>query len=249
MNHKMVQFDHVSKRFPGKIALDDVSFELPEGKVIGMIGPNGAGKSTLLKLIAGLLHPTEGKVVVNEKPAKRRISAEVAYLPEQEGCYPFYTVAETLKFYDTVYADFDDRKAEEMVDFMGVDRNQKVIALSKGGKARLKMVTVLSRSAPVVLLDEPLAGLDPMIRDSVIKGLVSFVDPSEQTVIMTTHEVSEIEPALDMVVAVKNGGIVKIDEVENIRGMYGDGIVEWMKEALGSSRFPFKDEKEGHYVK
>lgn len=244
MTHKMVQFDHVSKRFPGKMALDDVSFELPQGKMVGVIGPNGAGKSTLLKLIAGLLRPTEGKVVVNEKLAKRRISAEVSYLPEQEGCYPFYTVAETLKLYDTIYADFDDRKAEEMVDFMELDGDQKVNALSKGGKARLKMVAALSRRAPVVLLDEPLAGLDPMIRDSVIKGLVAFVDSSEQTVVMTTHEVSEIEPALDMVVAVKDGGIVKIDEVEKIRGMYGDGLVKWMKDTLGSIQFSFKDEKE-----
>ncbi|GIN72908.1 putative ABC transporter ATP-binding protein YhcG [Bacillus sp. J14TS2] len=240
MNHKIIQFEHVSKNFPGKMALDDVSFELPAGKIIGVIGPNGAGKSTLLKLIAGLLRPTAGKVIVNGKPAQRRISAEVAYLSEQEGSYPFYTVAETLNFYNTVFSDFDSSKAEEMIDFMELDRNQKVHALSKGGKARLKMIAVLSRRAPVVLLDEPLAGLDPMIRDSVIKGLVAFVDPSEQTVVMTTHEVSEIEPALDMVVAIKDGGIVKLDEVENIRAMYEDGLVSWMMETFGSTRFSFK---------
>lgn len=107
---------------------------------------------------------------------------------------------------------------------------------------RLKMVLALSRRAPLILLDEPLAGLDPMIRDSMIKGLVAFVDPSEQTVMITTHEVSEIEPALDMVIALKNGKIVKLDDVENIRGMYGDSLVEWMKEVLGPNPPSLKTE-------
>lgn len=241
MSSAIVHFEHVTKRFSKKIALDDASFELPRGKLIGVIGPNGAGKSTLLKLTAGLLRPTEGKVMVGGKPARRRISAEVSYLPEQEGCYSFYTVSETLRFYSQVYKDFDEEKAGEMLEFMELEPEQKVDALSKGGKARLKMVLALSRHAPLVLLDEPLSGLDPMIRESIIKGLVAFIDLTEQTVMMTTHEVAEIEPALDTVIAMKQGGIVKIDDIENIRSMHGGGLVDWMKETYGSYRFAFKD--------
>lgn len=232
MDHNVVEFTHVSKRFSEKLALDELSFELPEGKIIGVIGPNGAGKTTLLKLIAGLLRPSEGDVLVNEKKVSRRISSEVAYLPEQEGCYPFYTVNETLKYYSTIYTDFDKNKSEEMINFMELDRNQKVYSLSKGAKIRLKMVVALSRSAPVVLLDEPLARLDPMIRESIIKGLVAFVDLSKQTVVMTTHEVAEMEPVLDIVLAIKAGKIIRIDDVENIREDYGSSLVEWMKEKM-----------------
>ncbi len=242
MNHNLVQFDHVSKNYMKEIALDDVSFQLPPGKVIGVIGPNGSGKSTLLKLTAGLLRPTQGKVIVNGKPAKRRISSEVSYMPEQDGCYPFYTVTEAIKYYNSIYTDFDEGEAKEMLDFMELSRNQEVNNLSKGGKVRLKMVLAMSRRTPLILLDEPLAGLDPMIRDSIIKGLVAFVDPSEQTVVITTHEVSEIEPALDMVIALKNGKIVKLDDVENIRGMYGDSLIEWMKEVLGPNSSSLKTE-------
>lgn len=242
MNRNLVQFDHVSKNYLKKIALDDVSFQLPKGKVIGVIGPNGSGKSTLLQLTAGLLRPTQGKVVVNGKRAKRRISSEVSYMPEQDGCYPFYTVTEAIKYYDSIYTDFDKSKAEEMLDFMELSRNQEVTSLSKGGKVRLKMVLALSRRAPLVLLDEPLAGLDPMIRDSIIKGLVAFVDLPEQSVVLTTHEVAEIEPALDTVVALKNGRIVKVDDVENIRETYGDSLVEWMKEVLGPVSSSLKTE-------
>ncbi|HEX7064037.1 MAG TPA: ABC transporter ATP-binding protein [Bacillales bacterium] len=241
MSNAIVHFEKVTKRFSRKLALDDASFELPRGKMIGVIGPNGAGKSTLLKLAAGLLRPSEGRVVVDGKAVGRRISSEVSYLPEQEGCYSFYTVSETLRFYGQVYSDFDDRKAGEMLEFMELEPDQKVGSLSKGGKARLKMVVALARRAPLVLLDEPLSGLDPMIRDSIIKGLVAFIDLSEQTVIMTTHEVAEVEPALDMVIAIKDGGIVKIDDVEEIRSMHGGGLVDWMKETFGPAQFSFRD--------
>mgnify|MGYP001954988175 CR=1 FL=1 len=80
-----------------------------------------------------------------------------------------------------------------------------------------------------------------MIRDSIIKGLVAFIDLSKQTVVMTTHEVSEIEPALDKVIAMRDGGIIKIDDVENIRNMHGDGLVYWMKETFGPTQVTFKD--------
>lgn len=234
MSDTVVEFDGVVKNFSGRTALKGISFELPRGEIIGVIGPNGAGKSTILKLIAGLLRPTMGNVLVNGRKTVRRISEKVAYLPEQEGGYPFYTVSEMLTFYDTIYADFDHEKAREMVDFMKLDFRQKVGSLSKGNHARLKMIFTLSRRAPLILLDEPLSGLDPMIRESIIKSLVAFIDLPEQTVIMTTHEVAEIEPALDTVVAVREGELVRIDKVDAIRETHGDGLVHWMKETFGT---------------
>ncbi|MGZ4123249.1 MAG: AAA family ATPase, partial [Tumebacillaceae bacterium] len=143
-------------------------------------------------------------------------------------------VAETLRYYATLFADFDLSKARDMLEFMKLDPQQRVGSLSKGNLARLKMVLTLSRNAPLVLLDEPLSGLDPMIRDSIIKGLIAFINVPEQTVIMTTHEVAEVEPLLDMVVGLQDGRIVCIDEVENIRSTYGHGLVAWMKEAFRS---------------
>ncbi|MGZ6505285.1 MAG: AAA family ATPase, partial [Tumebacillaceae bacterium] len=141
---------------------------------------------------------------------------------------------ETLQYYATLFADFNLSKARDMLEFMKLDPQQRVGSLSKGNLARLKMVLTLSRNAPLVLLDEPLSGLDPLIRDSIIKGLIAFINVPEQTVIMTTHEVAEVEPLLDMVVGLQDGRIVCIDEVENIRSTYGHGLVAWMKEAFRS---------------
>ncbi|MGZ4135235.1 MAG: ABC transporter ATP-binding protein [Tumebacillaceae bacterium] len=234
MSNAVVTFEHVVKKFPGRTALADVSLALPQGNVIGVVGPNGSGKSTMLKLMAGLLRPNTGSVLVNGQAVGRRSAATIAYLSDENGCYPFYTVAETLQYYATLFADFDLRKARDMLEFMKLDPQQRVGSLSKGNLARLKMVLTLSRNAPLVLLDEPLSGLDPLIRDSIIKGLIAFINVPEQTVIMTTHEVAEVEPLLDMVVGLQDGRIVCIDEVENIRSTYGYGLVAWMKEAFRS---------------
>ena len=228
----VVQFEHVTKRYPGKVALRDVTFTLPRGNVIGLIGPNGSGKSTALKLMAGLLRASSGTVEVNGKPATRRIGGEVAYLSELDTLYSGFTIEETIKLHQGLYEDFDREKAYAMLAFMQLNAEDRVKNLSKGNRGRLKIVLALSRRAALVLMDEPLSGLDPIVRESIIKGMISFIDLEAQTVIMTTHEVAEIEPMLDLVVAIKDGQVLKIEEIDNIRGELNMSLVEWMKQAL-----------------
>ncbi|SFG28488.1 ABC-2 type transport system ATP-binding protein [Desulfotomaculum arcticum] len=229
---EVVQFDHVTKRYPGKVALRDVTFTLPRGKVIGLIGPNGSGKSTALKLMAGLLRASIGAVAVNGKPATRRIGGEVAYLSELDALYSSFTIEETIGLHQGLYEDFDREKAHEMLSFMQLNPGDKVKNLSKGNRGRLKIVLALSRRAALILMDEPLSGLDPIVRESIIKGMISFIDLETQTVIMTTHEVAEIEPMLDLVVAIRDGQVLKIEEIDNIRGQLNMSLVEWMKQTL-----------------
>lgn len=228
----IVKFENVSKKYYGKTALDNVSFELPSGKVVGLIGPNGSGKSTALKLMAGLIRSNKGAVTVCDKPARRRISEEVAFLSELDAFYPFFTVQETINFYHEQYRDFDLDKAESMLKFMELKPDVRVKDLSKGNRGRLKIVLTMSRCARLILMDEPLSGLDPIVRESIIKSLVSFIDLEQQTIIMTTHEVSEIEPLLDMVVAIRDGHVLKIEEIDDIREEHNISLVEWMKKVF-----------------
>ncbi|RYD06977.1 hypothetical protein N752_01410 [Desulforamulus aquiferis] len=137
------------------------------------------------------------------------IASEVSYLSELDVLYPFYTVKETIDFNAGLFADFDVAKAQEMLTFMQLDPDKKVKALSKGNRGRLKIILTLARKVPLILMDEPLSGLDPLVRDSIIKSLISYLDLEQQTVVMTTHEVTEVEPILDMVVAVQNGRYVE----------------------------------------
>ncbi|MDO7785736.1 ABC transporter ATP-binding protein [Desulforamulus aquiferis] len=232
MAEHIIQFSNVRKRYLRQVALDDVTLSLPQGKIIGLVGPNGSGKSTLLKLTAGLVRPSSGSVKVNGKEVNRMIASEVSYLSELDVLYPFYTVKETIDFNAGLFADFDVAKAQEMLTFMQLDPDKKVKALSKGNRGRLKIILTLARKVPLILMDEPLSGLDPLVRDSIIKSLISYLDLEQQTVVMTTHEVTEVEPILDMVVAVQNGQIRGMAEVDEIRSTHGQNLVEWMKENL-----------------
>lgn len=226
----MIEFTNVSKRYVTKKALDDVSFTLPAGKIIGIVGENGSGKSTILKLMAGLLQPTQGNITIDSQPVTRQICQNVSYLSELDAYYPFYTVKEHVSFYESQFYDFNKEKAGEILAFMNVDQNVKVKHLSKGNRGRVKIALALARKVPLILMDEPFSGLDPMAREAIVKGLLSFVDLETQTVIMTTHEIKEIESILDVVVLIKDGKILKIKDVEDIKLEYHIGIVDWMKE-------------------
>ncbi|MDN4073969.1 ABC transporter ATP-binding protein [Fictibacillus terranigra] len=226
----MIEFKNVTKKYRNHLALDDFTLSLPKGKIIGVVGENGSGKSTTLKLISGLIRPSKGSVTIEGEDITRKVSsAKVSYLSELDVYYSFYTVGETIGYYASLYRDFNRSKAEEILDYMKLDRSKKVKDLSKGNRGRLKIAVNLSREVPVILMDEPFSGLDPMVRDSIVKGLLSFVDFQTQTIIITTHEIKEIEPILDLVILIKDGKVLQMEEVEEIRIHQNLSIVEWMK--------------------
>ncbi|GGA80344.1 ABC transporter ATP-binding protein [Ornithinibacillus halotolerans] len=229
----MITLTNVTKKYSSKKALDNVNLELTVGKLIGLVGENGSGKSTTLKLIAGLKHPTKGEVRVNGELVTRRIADSVSYLSELDEYYSFFTVEKTIEFYASQFKDFDLDKAYEILKFMKLDPKSKPKHLSKGNRGRLKIVLSLARNVPVILLDEPFSGLDPMVRNSIVKGLISFIDLEKQLVLITTHEIREVESILDEVVAIKDGSIIGHHNVEDLREEKQIGIVDWMEEIYG----------------
>ncbi|WP_010630664.1 ABC transporter ATP-binding protein [Sporolactobacillus vineae] len=229
----MIQLENVSKRYLTKKALNAVSLQIEPGHIIGLIGSNGSGKSTTLKLIAGLIQPTAGTVLVDGRIATRRICDKVAYLSELDSYYSFFTVNQMVDFYAQTFRDFDRKKAKNMLDFMKLNGTQKVKHLSKGNRGRLKIVVTLSRNVPFVLMDEPLSGLDPIVRRSIVKSLISFIDLGKQTVILTTHELQEIEPLLDQVILIKNGGILAQENVDDLRSRENLSLTDWMVKHYG----------------
>lgn len=226
----MIAFEHVTKRYGRDFALEDSTFSLERGKIYGLLGPNGSGKSTTLKMMAGLVFPTSGNVIINGKKADRKTAADVAYLSELDFFYPSFTVNDMLKYSASQFADFDRTRAEELLDFMKLDRKKKLKQLSKGNRGRLKLVISLARNTPILLLDEPFSGLDPMVRASIVKGLLSYIDFEKQTVVIATHEIDEIEMLLDDVIAIQDGRILAIENVEELRETKGLSILEWMKQ-------------------
>ncbi|OAT74278.1 ABC transporter ATP-binding protein [Parageobacillus thermoglucosidasius] len=234
----MIQFEHVTKKFGGVTALKDVSLNLEKGKIIGVLGANGSGKSTFLKLIAGLVSPTAGNVLVDGEKVTRKISRKVAYLSELDVYYDSFTVQDMLEFYASQFSDFRTEKARDILAFMQMDPSKKLKQLSKGGRGRAKIAFTLAREAPILLMDEPLSGLDPMVRESIVKGLVSFIDLERQMIVMTTHEIDEVEPLLDEAVFLRDGTVVERVHVDELRETNRDSVVSRLKKIYKGEERP-----------
>ncbi|SEB04440.1 ABC-2 type transport system ATP-binding protein [Thalassobacillus cyri] len=226
----MIELQHVSKKYLLKKALDDIDVSFPIGKIIGVIGENGSGKSTMLKLIAGLLQPTNGEVLIDEKHADRKISTKVAYMSDIDQFYPFFTVNQLVDFYESQFQDFHREKARDILRLMHIEGDEKIKHLSKGNRGRVKMAVTLARNAPYILLDEPFSGLDPMVRTSIVQGMIQYIDLQSQTLIITTHEINEIEALLDEVIVLRKGKILGQQSTEDIRMEYQISVVDWMKQ-------------------
>ncbi|GLI84786.1 putative ABC transporter ATP-binding protein YhcG [Rossellomorea marisflavi] len=225
----MIRFDNVTKKYGSGFALRNVSFQFEKGNIYGLLGPNGSGKSTTLKMIAGLVLPSSGYAMIDDQPINRKMAKEIAYLTELDMFYETFTVKGMLKFYASQFGDFDMERAEELVTFMQLDPKKKIRHLSKGKRGRLKLVLTLSRRAKVILLDEPFSGLDPMVRDVIVKGLLSYIDWGEQTVLIATHEIDEIEAILDEAYIIQNGEMKGHCNVEQLREEKGLSVLQWLK--------------------
>lgn len=226
----MIEVQGVCKSYRRKKAADHIDFTLTDGSgIIGIVGANGSGKSTLLKMLAGLVRPDKGSIRVNGAGVSRRSASNIAYLSEAESYYSFYTVKEMVDFYASQFSDFNKEKAADMMAFMNIDESSRIKSLSKGSRGRVKIMLALSRDASVILMDEPLSGLDPMVKESIVKGLISYIDVERQTVLLTTHELGEIEPLLDQVMLMKDGQMLAWEYTEDIRLKHGLSTVEWMK--------------------
>lgn len=227
-----INLEHVSKKYGRHIAVNDVSITLSSGRIYGLIGPNGSGKSTTLKMMAGLLFPTSGFVKADEKPVTREMVRQTAYLTELDMFYAHFTVKEMVNFYQSQFSDFQTEQAYKLLNEMQLDPEKKIKKLSKGNRGRLKIVLALARRASVILLDEPFSGLDPMVRDSIVNSLVSYIDFEQQIVVIATHEIDEIETLLDEVIILANGEKVAQREVEDIREQEGMSVLQWFKSKM-----------------
>ena len=227
-----VKLRNVSKRYGKDFSVKNVSLTFETGKIYGLLGPNGSGKSTTLKMIAGLVYPNNGKIEVDAEEVTRKICKKVAYLTELDMFYPSFTVGNMIEFYASQFSDFDMEKAEQLLIDMKLDRAKKIKQLSKGNRGRLKLVLTLSRKSSVLLLDEPFSGLDPMVRDSIVKSLLSYINFEEQTVIIATHEIDEIEPLLDEVIVIFQGDIIGQKNVETLREEEELSVLEWFKSTM-----------------
>ncbi|MFI6039827.1 ABC transporter ATP-binding protein [Streptomyces sp. NPDC051315] len=206
----------LGKRFGrrGGWALRDCSFRLPTGRVCAVVGPNGAGKSTLLALAAGLLVPSEGTVtVLGTDPASAR--ARVGYVAQAKPLYPQLTVAETLRVgADLNPGRWDAGTAERIVSAGDLDPKTKIRALSGGQRTRVALALALGKRPELLLLDEPMADLDPLARHELMGTLMAQAAQHGTTIVMSSHVVAELEDSCDHLLLVGGGRIRLAGEID-----------------------------------
>ncbi|MFA5435041.1 MAG: ABC transporter ATP-binding protein [Candidatus Neomarinimicrobiota bacterium] len=216
----------------GKLrALAGVELELKPGRIVGLLGRNGAGKSTLLKCLLGLLR-YEGRVEVlgrDLRAWKQDLYARVAFIPDVSGLDPRLTVAETLAYASGVNGNWNAEKSRRLFAGSGLPEAQKVGTLSKGMKTKLYLLLTLSRDADILLLDEPTLGLDIVFRKSFYDMLLGEYFDESKLVLVSTHQVSELENILDEVIFIDGGRILLHSGVAELKE-------RWKRVELPASR-------------
>ena len=218
----MIEVKNVTKKYGSTIAVDDVSFEVKDGEVVGFLGPNGAGKSTTMNMITGFIEPTMGQIIVNGNDISKRprkAKKEIGYMPENVPLYYELTAKEFVSYMaELKLVKRSERKqeVEKVLKETGLEdvKNKLIRNLSRGYKQRVSMAGALVGNPDVIILDEPTVGLDPKqiteIR-SLIKGL-----GKNHTVILSTHILSEVSQICERVIIINKGKIVAIDTPENL---------------------------------
>ena len=219
------------KRYGNVQALDNVSFSIEPGRVVGLLGPNGSGKTTLIKLANGLLTPTGGELLINGQKPGKATRALVSYLPDRP-CLPEWMSAEKLlNMFSDFYADFQQDKAREMLEKLGIDPKQKIKQMSKGTREKVQLILVMSRKAELYLLDEPIGGVDPATRDYILETIIRNYNPSA-SVVISTHLIADVEQVLDDVIFINHGQIVLRSSVDDIREQQGKSVDAYFREVF-----------------
>ncbi len=227
----ILECQSLSKRFSGFAALTDVNLTLEKGRIIGLLGPNGSGKSTLLKIINGLLVPDTGKIQIAGKEPGIETKKIVSYLPERTYLNDWMKVSELVAFFKDFYSDFDANKAYDMLSRLQIDPVRKLKTLSKGTKEKVQLILVMSRSAELYCLDEPIGGVDPASRDYILNTIISNYNENA-TVLISTHLIAEIENILDEVIFIKNGTVTLHSSVDDVRAKEGKSVDSLFREVF-----------------
>jgi len=221
----------LTKRYGATLALNSVDLTLPKGKIVGLLGPNGSGKTTLLKIAAGLLTPTSGFILADNRPIGEETKSVISFLPEQTYLPDWMTVTDCLEYFTDFYEDFDSKRAEDMLGRLAVPANKKMRTLSKGTREKMQLVLVMSRRAKLYLLDEPIGGVDPATRDYILNTIIGNYD-NEATILISTHLIADVEKVLDEFLFLKDGVITMHDTTDNVRETQGKSLDELFREVF-----------------
>lgn len=226
----MIEFKNVVKNYNKTKALDKVSFNIMEGRITCILGVNGAGKTTALKSIMGLTPVDSGEILIDGSRLTYKDYNMLSYIADVPGVYGYMTIEEVFRFMEMFYDNWDMNKARRMMEYFNLQSKQRIEELSKGNRARLKLILAYSRKSKYILMDEPFSGIDFLTREAFIETISEEFAEEEQTLIITTHGIEEIEALADDIIILHQGRVLKKFSAEDAREQEGFSIVQVMRE-------------------
>jgi len=239
----VVSARNLSKRFDSTIAVDNVSFEIPAGRIVGLIGPNGSGKTTALKAILGL-SSYEGQLnVLGFDPHTQRdeLMKEVCFIADVAVLPRWISVGEAIDFVAGVHPKFNRKKCEEYLSHTKLKPNTKVKHMSKGMVVQLHLALVMAIDAKLLVLDEPTLGLDILYRKQFYQNLLEDYFDENKTIIVTTHQVEEIEHILTDLMFIRDGKIVLTSSMDEVAERFVEVMVSQDQYAAAKSMNPIDE--------
>lgn len=225
----MIRVENVHKRFWRRKVLDGVTFTAEKGQITCLVGMNGAGKSTLLKAIMGLTPLSGGRIAVDGVQSKRELYEKVSFIPDHAAMPGGYRLNEGLRFMADYYAGWNEARAAELMAFFRLEGRERVGNLSKGTAAKYGLVLGLAADTEFVLMDEPFSGIDLFSREMIGEVFSSRLI-EDRGVLVTTHEIGEIEYLLDRAVLLKDGKVARDLDCERVRDEEGKSVLDVMRE-------------------
>lgn len=216
-----IRVDGLTKRFGRIAAVEDLSMTVAPGEVFGFLGPNGAGKSTTIRLLLGLIRPTAGTARIFGCPADdvRRSHRHMAYLPADVALWPRLTGAEILELLGAVGPGVDAAYRDELVDRFNLELDKPARTYSTGNRQKVALVAAFATRAPLLVLDEPTSGVDPLM-EREFRGCVAEARERGQTVFLSSHQLAEVEAVCDRVAILRAGRLVEVDSIVDLRRLH-----------------------------
>jgi ABC-2 type transport system ATP-binding protein len=219
----MLQTDGLGKRYGSSWALRDCSLEIPAGSVTAIVGPNGAGKTTLLHLAVGLTEPSAGEVrVLGHSPREDAVEVlpRIGFVAQEHPLYRGFTIAETLRLGRELNPSWNDDAARARIDALGLPLRKKVGALSGGQRAQVALTLALAKEPDLLLLDEPVAALDPLARREFLQSVMEAVAETGMTVVLSSHLIADLERVCDHLVILAGGRTQLFGPIDEIVGAH-----------------------------
>ena len=223
----MIKITDVKKMFNKEDGITNISIEFEQGKIYGLVAPNGSGKSTLLKSIVGLYLIDRGNIMIKGVSNQNDLHKTVSFMPDSLEYAPNLTLRNIVNFLSKVYDDLDREKCYKYIRAFEINDEKKYSKLSKGQKMVFRFICTISRDVPIYIFDEPLSGMDPVHKRIVLEEVLVELNDEDKTIIISSHDLLEIENFIDTAVVLKNGLLEGIYDVGELKQKFNQSLNDW----------------------